>query len=243
MRVAILEDDPAQIDLVTLWLNNSGYNCHVFTYGKELTRALTRESFDLFILDWELPDISGAEVLAWIRTNVRDHAPVVFTTARDREEDIAAMLRAGADDYIVKPLRKLELLARLDAILRRSRNQKPHDEVFELKEFKVNVEARTIARHGAPVDLTQKDFDLAVFLFRNLGRLLSRGHILENVWGRSPNLNTRTVDTHVSRLRSKLGLVPENGWRLVAIYQHGYRLEQIQREEQVPASKEPASAA
>ncbi|MEO7404125.1 MAG: winged helix-turn-helix domain-containing protein, partial [Burkholderiales bacterium] len=138
---------------------------------------------------------------------------------------------------------KLELLARLDALLRRSRNQKPHDEVFDLNEFKVNVEARTIARHGAPVDLTQKDFDLAVFLFRNLGRLLSRGHILENVWGRSPNLNTRTVDTHVSRLRSKLGLVPENGWRLVAIYQHGYRLERMQREEQVPASTEPASAA
>lgn len=243
MRVAILEDDPAQIDLVTLWLNNSGYNCHVFTYGKELTRALTRESFDLFILDWELPDISGAEVLAWIRQNVRDHAPVIFTTARDREEDIASMLRAGADDYIVKPLRKLELLARLDAVLRRARNQKPMDEVFELNEFKVNVEARTIARHGHPVDLTQKDFDLAVFLFRNLGRLLSRGHILENVWGRSPNLNTRTVDTHVSRLRSKLGLVPENGWRLVAIYQHGYRLEQIQREDDSQKKAEPAQTA
>ena len=242
MRVAILEDDPAQIDLVTLWLNNSGYNCHVFTYGKELTRALTRESFDLFILDWELPDITGAEVLAWIRTNIRDHAPVIFTTARDREEDIASMLRAGADDYIVKPLRKMELLARMDAVLRRSRIQRPVDEIFELAEFRVNVEARTIARHGQQVELTQKDFDLAVFLFRNLGRLLSRGHILENVWGRSPNLNTRTVDTHVSRLRSKLGLVPESGWRLVAIYQHGYRLEQIQKED-TTAPVEPAQAA
>ena len=242
MRVAILEDDPAQIDLVTLWLNNSGYNCHVFTYGKELTRALTRESFDLFILDWELPDISGAEVLAWIRQNVRDHAPVIFTTARDREEDIASMLRAGADDYIVKPLRKLELLARLDAVLRRARSQKPMDEIFDLAEFKVNVEARTITRHGQQVELTQKDFDLAVFLFRNLGRLLSRGHILENVWGRSPNLNTRTVDTHVSRLRSKLGLVPEHGWRLIAIYQHGYRLEQIQREDDSQKKPEQTQA-
>ena len=243
MRIAILEDDPAQIDLVTLWLNNSGYKCHVFTYGKELTRALTRESFDLFILDWELPDISGAEVLAWIRQNVRDHAPVIFTTARDREEDIASMLRAGADDYIVKPLRKLELLARLDAVLRRARSQKPMDEIFDLAEFKVNVEARTITRHGQQVELTQKDFDLAVFLFRNLGRLLSRGHILENVWGRSPNLNTRTVDTHVSRLRSKLRLVPEHGWRLVAIYQHGYRLEQVQRDDDGRKKAEPAHSA
>jgi two-component system response regulator RegX3 len=236
MRVAILEDDPAQIDLITLWLNNAGYNCHVFTYGKELTRALPRESFDLFVLDWELPDISGAEVLKWMRENVREHAPVIFTTARDREEDIAAMLHAGADDYLVKPLRKLELLARIDAVLRRTRASRPGDEgPFTLAEFTVDVESRTIQRHGQPIELTQKDFDLAVFLFRNLGRLLSRGHILENVWGRSPTLNTRTVDTHVSRLRSKLGLTPENGWRLVAIYQHGYRLEQIQKEEQVYA--------
>lgn len=234
MRVALLEDDLGQIDLVKLWLNNSGYNCHAFNYGRELTRALARESFDLFIFDWELPDISGAEVLGWVRANVRDPAPVIFTTARDREEDIAAMLRAGADDYLVKPLRKNELLARIEAVLRRTRNQKPQDDAFVLGEFKVNVEARTIAKNGQVVDLTQKDFDLAVFLFRNLGRLLSRGHILENVWGRSPNLNTRTVDTHVSRLRSKLGLVPENGWRLVAIYQHGYRLEQIQKEDAEP---------
>lgn len=232
MRVAILEDDPAQIDLVTLWLNNSGFNCHVFTYGKEFTRALTRESFDIFLLDWELPDITGADVLQWIRQNVRDATPVIFTTARDREEDIAAMLKAGADDYIVKPLRKMELLARIHAVMRRSRNEKPADDVFEIGEFRVNVESRTVHRHGQQVELTQKGFDLAVFLFRNLSRLLSRGHILENVWGRSSNLNTRTVDTHVSRLRSKLGLVPEHGWRLVAIYQHGYRLEQIHKDEQ-----------
>ena len=134
-----------------------------------------------------------------------------------------------------------ELLARIEAVLRRTRNQKPQDDVFDIGEFRVNVEARTIAKNGAVVELTQKDFDLAVFLFRNLGRLLSRGHILENVWGRSPNLNTRTVDTHVSRLRSKLGLVPENGWRLVAIYQHGYRLEQLHKED-APANASAQTA-
>jgi DNA-binding response OmpR family regulator len=91
------------------------------------------------------------------------------------------------------------------------------------------MERRVIARNGAGVDLTQKDFDLAVFLFRNVGNLVSRGHILESVWGRNPDLNTRTVDTHISRLRGKLGLVPERGWRLTAIYQHGYRLEQVEQ--------------
>jgi two-component system, OmpR family, response regulator RegX3 len=89
------------------------------------------------------------------------------------------------------------------------------------------VGRRVVTRKGEPVDLTQKDFDLAVFLFRNVGQLVSRGHILESVWGRSADLNTRTVDTHVSRLRSKLGLTPEHGWRLSAIYQHGYRLEPL----------------
>jgi DNA-binding response OmpR family regulator len=87
-----------------------------------------------------------------------------------------------------------------------------------------------VLRAGQAVELTQKDFDLAVFLFRNVGNLVSRGHILESVWGRSPDLNTRTVDTHVSRLRAKLGLVPENGWRLTAVYQHGYRLETVSAE-------------
>lgn len=84
-----------------------------------------------------------------------------------------------------------------------------------------------MVRNGEAIELTQKDFDLATFLFRNVGNLVSRGHILETVWGRSPDLNTRTVDTHVSRLRTKLGLLPENGWRLSAIYQHGYRLEHL----------------
>jgi DNA-binding response OmpR family regulator len=100
--------------------------------------------------------------------------------------------------------------------------------VLRLAEFEIDLDRRVVQRHGAPVDLTQKDFDLAVFMFRNVGNLVSRGHILESVWGRSSDLNTRTVDTHVSRLRSKLGLVPEHGWKLTAVYQHGYRLEQIE---------------
>jgi DNA-binding response OmpR family regulator len=236
MRIAILEDDPAQIDLVTLWLNNAGFNCHVFSYGKELMRALVRESFDLFLLDWEVPDTSGPEVLGWIQQKVRNHGPVLFATARGSEQDVANVLSSGADDYLVKPLRKLELLARIEAVMRRSSASRTSERgPFEIAEFLVDVDSRTIRRRGLPMELTQKDFDLAVFLFQNLGRLLSRGHILENVWGHSPTLNTRTVDTHVSRLRSKLGLTPENGWRLVAIYQHGYRLEQIQPEEQALA--------
>ena len=227
MRIALLEDDPAQADLVRIWVAGAGHAAHVYPRSRDLLRALTRESFDLYMLDWELPDMPGIEVLGWLRANIAEPVPVLFATARDAEEDIVAALKGGADDYVVKPLRKQELLARIDALGRRARAAAPHAERIEAGDIAIHVGRRVVTRKGEPVDLTQKDFDLAVFLFRNVGQLVSRGHILESVWGRSADLNTRTVDTHVSRLRSKLGLTPEHGWRLSAIYQHGYRLEPL----------------
>lgn len=225
MRIALLEDDPSQADLVRIWLVGADHSVHVYSRSRDMIRELPRESFDLFILDWEVPDMPGIDVLAWIRRSLNDPIPVLFTTAREAEEDIVAALSAGADDYIVKPLRKQELLARVEALGRRGRPKARGQEKLEVGDIVIDVSRREVTRRGTPVELTQKDFDLAVFLFRKLGQLVSRGHILETVWGRSADLNTRTVDTHVSRLRSKLGLTPEHGWRLSAIYQHGYRLE------------------
>jgi two-component system response regulator RegX3 len=225
MRIAILEDDPSQADLIRVWLVGAGHACHIYGRGREFTRAMMRESFDLLVLDWELPDLNGDAVLAWVRANIRDHVPVLFTTARDTEQDIVQALKAGADDYLVKPLRRGEVLARVEALGRRARPQIRAEEKLRAGDLEIDIDRRVILRLGEPVELTQKDFDLAVFLFRNIGNLVSRGHILETVWGRSPDINTRTVDTHVSRLRTKLRLVPENGWRLAAVYQHGYRLE------------------
>jgi two-component system response regulator RegX3 len=222
MRIAILEDDPSQADLVRVWLAGAGHACHTFHRGREFQRVMTR--------DWELPDVNGDAVLTWVRANVRDNVPVLFATARDSEQDIVHALKSGADDYLVKPLRKHELLARVEALGRRARPQPRTTEAIKVGEFEIDLDRRTVLRGGQAVELTQKDFDLAVFLFRNVGNLVSRGHILESVWGRSPDLNTRTVDTHVSRLRAKLGLVPENGWRLTAVYQHGYRLEAVSAE-------------
>jgi DNA-binding response OmpR family regulator len=227
MRIAIVEDDASQADLVRLWLVGAGHTCHTFGRGRDFMRVMTRDSFDLLVLDWELPDVNGDAILAWVRANVREPVPILFTTARDAEGDIVTALKAGADDYLVKPLRKQELLARVEALGRRARPQPRVAETLRLGEFEVDVDRRVVTRGGAPVELTQKDFDLAVFLFRNVGNLVSRGHILESVWGRTSDLNTRTVDTHISRLRSKLGLVPENGWKLTAVYQHGYRLEHV----------------
>lgn len=228
MRIALLEDEQDQADLVCAWLNAAGHSCHAYALGKDLVREVQRETFDLFLLDWEVPGMSGAEVLVWIRANIAERVPVLFVTARQREEDIVHALTNGADDYMVKPLGKLELLARIDALGRRARPNPPADEgVLEFGRLSIDCRSRQVRLNGEAVAMTQKDYELALFLLRNIGRLLSRGYILEAVWGQVAEINTRTVDTHVSRIRGKLQLTPENGWRLSAVYQHGYRLEQI----------------
>jgi DNA-binding response OmpR family regulator len=228
MRIALLEDVQEQADLVSTWLKAVGHSCHVYLLGKDLVREAQRETFDLFLLDWEVPGMSGAEVLVWIRANIAEPVPVLFVTARQREEDIVHALSSGADDYMIKPLGKLELLARIDALARRSRpSQRPDEGVLDFGRLSVDCRSREVKLQGKVVTMTQKDYELSVFMLRNLGRLLSRGYIMEAVWGQTAELNTRTVDTHVSRIRGKLQLVPEHGWRLSAVYQHGYRLEQV----------------
>jgi two-component system response regulator RegX3 len=231
MRIALLEDEQDQADLVCAWLQAAGHSCHVYTVGKDLVRDAQRETFDLFLLDWEVPGMSGAEALVWIRANIVERVPVLFVTARQSEQDIVHALSNGADDYMTKPLGKLELLARIDALGRRAQaSQRTDQDMLEFGQLSVDCRNRQIKLGGAEVAMTQKDYELALFLLRNVGRLLSRGYILEAVWGQSAEINTRTVDTHVSRIRGKLQLKPENGWRLSAVYQHGYRLERVEPE-------------
>lgn len=228
MRIALLEDEQDQADLVCAWLTAAGHSCHAFALGKDLMREVQRETFDLILLDWEVPGMSGAEVLVWIRANIAEPVPILFVTARAREEDIVHALSNGADDYMVKPLGKLELLARINALARRARpSSRPDEGVLEFGRLKVDCRSRQVTLGGQEVTMTQKDYELTLFMLRNLGRLLSRGHILEAVWGQSADINTRTVDTHISRIRGKLQLTPDKGWRLSAVYQHGYRLEQV----------------
>jgi DNA-binding response OmpR family regulator len=224
MRIAYLEDDADQAALVRTWLEAGGHTCHPFDRGHALLRSLAHESFDLYLLDWELPDADGIEVLGEIRARA-PRAPVIFTTARDRDEDIVRVLQAGADDYITKPVRRGELLARIEAVARRILAPKAASDVLEHPPFRVDRAARTVERNGERLALTDKEYVLAEFLFLNAGRVVSRQHLLEAVWGRDAKSNTRTVDTHISRLRGKLGLGGAAGWQVVAVHQFGYRLE------------------
>ena len=234
-RIAVLEDDASQAKLVQHWITSQGWICRHFDRGQEILRTLLRDTYDLVILDWRVPDLSGEEVLRALRKSVQEPLPVLFTTGRDREEDIVYALKAGADDYLVKPLRRMEFLARVEALLRRSRALgRDAEEPIEAGEFRIDPLGRTLHRAGKPVELTQKEFEMAMLLFRSVGRLLSRSYLLDTVWGISAEVSTRTVDTHASQLRTKLGLYPDSGWRLSAVYQHGYRLERMASE---PAPK------
>jgi DNA-binding response OmpR family regulator len=225
--VGLLEDDADQAAIVSQWLEEAGYTTRVFRTAGEFRRRQGNESIDLLLLDWILPDTPGIDVLAWIRASANARLPVIFLTARGDEEDLVRGLQNGGDDYIVKPPKQRELLARVNAVLRRLGENGEASGEIDLPPYRLDPQRRRVSVNGKEIELTQREFDLASFLFRRQGRIVGRDALLENVWNLSSAISTRTVDTHVSRLRKKLDLNGEHGWRLAAIYQHGYRLEQV----------------
>jgi DNA-binding response OmpR family regulator len=224
--IGFLEDDPDQSELILHWLEQAGYKTRLFVSAAEFRRRHGAEAVDLLLLDWMLPDASGPEVVEWIRASANAKLPVIFLTAKGSEADMVRGLNAGGDDYVVKPAKQQELLARVAAVLRRLGLEGSNKAPFELPPYRIDAARRRISYAGKEVELTPREFDLATFLFRRHGRIVSRDALLENVWNINASVSTRTVDTHVSRLRKKLDLSGEFGWRLAAVYQHGYRLEQ-----------------
>jgi DNA-binding response OmpR family regulator len=223
MRIGILEDNPEHAIQITRALAEGNHGCNVFPTGARFLQGLVRDSFDLLILDWMLPDLTGLEVLRRLRE--RGLAlPVLFVTSREDEEDIVAALVAGADDYLVKPIRPRELLARLDALARRAGNL-PDEKRIVAPPYRFELDAGEAWLGDERIVLNERQFALAAFLFRHPGRLLSRVHLMEAVWGVGTQVQSRTLDVHVSQLRGALRLTSENGWRLASIYGHGYRLE------------------
>ena len=227
MRIALLEDEEHLAELVCLWMEDAGYPCTHFGDGRQMINALKQDSFDLLVLDWMVPEIDGEGVLLWARENLNWRIPILFMTQRDNEDDIVKILSLGADDYLTKPIRQREMLARITALARRANVLGSNESQLQFGNYSINIDNNTVTRNGNSIKLTQKEFELVLFLFRNIGRIVSRGYMLESVWGHNKDINTRTADTHISRIRNKLGLVPENGWRISAIYHHGYRLEQL----------------
>lgn len=227
ITVGILEDDEDQSALLELWLQDAGYLVEVCNNGPEFMRTLQTKGFDILLLDWNLPEMSGLEVLEWVRRNLRTPVPVMFLTTRTEEKHIVMALEAGADDYITKPARPQELIARVGALARRSGLTDEDSDSLEINGYVLDRKQRKVQNGEETISLTQREFDLAWLLFANLAKILSREYLLRQVWNINAAVNTRTVDTHISRIRSKLGLRPENGWQLSSVYHYGYRLERL----------------
>lgn len=230
MNIASLEDDLAQAEFIRNNLTKAGHTCTTFNQGKPLITSLAHKdghSFDLLILDWEIPDMSGLDVLHWIRSNQGYTLPVLFLTSRTDEKDVVAGLQAGADDYMNKPIREGELLARVQALLRRMHPSTQNNEAFDFGVYHIDPINNRITLHGEAIDLAPKEYELALLFFRNPGRLFSRDVLSTAVWNREIMATSRTLDTHLSNIRRKLQLRPENGVRLNASYALGYRLESL----------------
>lgn len=232
MRIAALDDDEMQLELVKRAMTACGHVCHVFKNGESLLKVLRRETFDMLILDWHLPDTTGPEIVKWVRAHLDSRVPVLFITNRHEERDIVAGLQAGADDFMVKPVRIGEMTARVEALLRRHTNYAPSNEdSYTFGHYRFIPKEQAIEVKGIRADIKAREYELALFLFQNQGQLLSRDHLRESIWGNIADIPTRTLDTHLSRLRVKLDLRPANGFLLTAVYGIGYRFESIKPEQ------------
>lgn len=232
MKIATLEDDPIESKLIHQIVTAAGHECATFHEGKALIAALRQQVFDLLILDWHLPDMTGKDVIEWVRANVGEDIVVMFLTNRVLEENIVTGLMAGADDYMTKPIREAELSARLHALSKRIRPLSQTGAVpavpvntIDVGIFSFDLFRKAATVRGEAVDLKPKEFDIAVLFFQNVGQLISRERIMEEVWGRELMMTSRTLDTHMSQVRTKLQLKLDNNVRLTTVYTIGYRLD------------------
>lgn len=227
MRIAILDDDTTQVDLISGMLEQAGYRTSSFGRATSLMTELGRETYDLLIVDWNLPDRPGIDLIKWVRSSIEPPPPVLLVTSRTDDRDIVEGLEAGADDYLSKPISPLVLIARVVALLRRAYPRPPEGTVETYAGYTFTPTLDLVSVRGQDIVLTAKEFSLALVLFRNLSRALSRTYLNEAVWGRDAGLNSRSLDMHVSRIRAKLDLRPANGLRLAPVYSYGYRLERV----------------
>ena len=215
IRILVVDDEKPICDLIDLNLSSAGYHCTTVQDGAEAIAIIEKEEFDLILLDIMLPGADGYDVMEYVRPL---GVPVIFITAKHEVKDRVKGLKLGADDYLVKPFDVVELVARVEAVLRRYNKS---DQRVVIGDVVVDVEARRVTRAGRPVVLTNKEFGLLMLFVRNKNIALFREMLYEKVWEEDYLGDSRTLDLHVQRLRKKLG------WEqnLVAVYKVGYRLE------------------
>lgn len=215
IKILIVDDEKPICDLIDMNLSAAGYSCVAVQDGIAAIDAIEKNTFDLVLLDIMLPGANGYDVMEYIRPY---KIPVIFISAKHEVRDRVKGLKLGADDYLIKPFDITELLARVEAVLRRYNKTESR---LVIGDVEIDIEARRVMRAGNPVALTSKEFDLLLLFAENRNVALFRENLYEKVWEDEYYANSRTLDLHVQRLRKKLGWEHE----LVAVYKVGYRLE------------------
>jgi len=225
LSLALIEDNEKHAMAIQSTLIDNGYQCTSFPRSKEFQIACQTSQFDAILLDWHLgSNECGLDTVKWLRRECKQSTPILLITSRSDEEAVVQALADGADDFMSKPIKAHELLARVEALIRRSRNFQ-REIVKEHYPYRLDITRKSIRYHGNPIALREKEFELAAYLFANPDRVLSRDELLTAIWGTQESI--RTVDTHVSRVRKKLSLVGNSYWKVTCVYQKGYRMQKL----------------
>jgi DNA-binding response OmpR family regulator len=228
MYIGLLEDEPHIADCVRELLEQAKHTVRVFDNGDELLRSLHNDAFDLLVLDWWVPGRTGLQVLTHLRNKLRMQTPALFLTARTDPRDIISALGAGADDYCTKPIHSDLFMARVGALLRRTASAAPAGEALEYLGYRFQQRDQSVHFSGQTHYLTDKEFRLALCLFENAEKAISRKRLMLVLWGQECDAHSRSLDVHICTLRKKLHLTGDAPTaRLRSIYGYGYRLNPI----------------
>ena len=223
-RILIVEDEPSLSEPLAYLLGREGYETVIAADGLAAVAEFDRNGADLVLLDLMLPGLSGTEVCRELRT--RSSVPIIMLTAKDSEVDIVVGLELGADDYVTKPYSTRELLARMRAVLRRKTEpETENDAVIEIGEVRMDLERHTLSVAGVDTAIPLKEFELLEMLMRNAGRVLTRGQLIDRIWGADYFGDTKTLDVHIKRIRSRIERTPAEPTMLVTVRGLGYRFE------------------
>jgi len=223
-RILVVEDEESFSDALTFMLKKEGFEVAVASDGRVAVEEFERNGADLVLLDLMLPGISGSEVCRQIRA--KSGVPIIMVTAKDSEIDKVVGLELGADDYVTKPFSSRELVARIRAVLRRHTDlDEDPGQIMQVGRVRMDVDRHLVTVDGASVQMPLKEFDLLEFLMRNAGRVLTRGQLIDRIWGADYVGDTKTLDVHVKRLRAKVEEDPANPVFLVTVRGLGYKIE------------------
>jgi two-component system, OmpR family, response regulator ResD len=225
--ILVVDDEPTIAEVVARYLQRAGYDTRIAADGPSAVAAAAGQRPDLVVLDIMLPGIDGLEVMRRLHEDADGRVPVILLTAKGEESDRLVGLRLGADDYVVKPFSPRELVARVDAVLRRAHEDEGGDAELDFGELVVDPATRTVVVRGEHVDLTGREFDLLAFLARHPGQVFSRDQLMDRVWDLAFYSDTTTVTVHVRRLRAKIEADDSNPQWIETVWGVGYRFRAV----------------